>query len=359
MDAGHRHGRGQIGAGPTHNADDAGADWLSSPGEQISLARDNEPAVIQDFQGAKFGVVVPGGQPCQARKIADQNDPLGRFGADKGFDHRRWQMVPIDDQSGRQPIVSQLVPKKIRMATQHRMGAISQMGAKRRSSVDNRADLGRVGRRVTDGHSHAAGDNSGNELRRSLELRRHRDQPDLPLGGLGPQGEFFGIGRAAVSPGVRAPWTVFGRNVGPFQMNARDQRSKFRRLAAGFADGRQAGQQRFATGGGERGAKPRDAEGRQPLPDRDHLVGRKIGRVEFMPTVAINLQVDKAWRQPGQIRIGRCARPQTGDALAGGLDFDHLRRGIMTTDYFHGAFNIVAQSSRCQRPAATPFSSPK
>ena len=61
-------------------------------------------------------------------------------------------------------------------------------------------------------------------------------------------------------------------------------------------------------------------------PIGDRLVGRQVGRAEFLPAVAVDLQIDPARREPGQIAIGRIAAGQAGDSLAGDLDFDRLRR---------------------------------
>ena len=75
---------------------------------------------------------------------------------------------------------------------------------------------------------------------RTVEFGRQRDETNLLLGRLGPEIEFFGVGRAAVALRMGASRTVFGRNIRPFQMNARDQRGEFGRLAARAADRCQA-----------------------------------------------------------------------------------------------------------------------
>ena len=50
LDAGHGHGRGPIDAGIAHDADNARADRLAGPGQQIALAGDDQPAIVEDFQ---------------------------------------------------------------------------------------------------------------------------------------------------------------------------------------------------------------------------------------------------------------------------------------------------------------------
>ena len=136
LDAGHRHGRGQVDAGVTHHADNAGADRLARPGQQIALAGDDEPAIGEDFQRAKCGVVAAGRQAGKARQIADQHDAVGRFRPHKCFDNRRRKMMAIDDQAGREAIFGQLVPEIIRMAAQEGVGTIAQVRAERGARVD-------------------------------------------------------------------------------------------------------------------------------------------------------------------------------------------------------------------------------
>ena len=146
-------------------------------------------------------------------------------------------MMAVDDQGGRQPIFGQLIPEIIRMAAEHRVGAVAQMSAERGAGVDRGGDLRRVGRRVADGNAHAAGDHVGDEVGRAVELRRQRDETNLPVGRLGKQSRIPSTsGGRQWALRMGAARTVFGRNVRPFQMNARDQRVEFGRLLAGPAD---------------------------------------------------------------------------------------------------------------------------
>ena len=111
------------------------------------------------------------------------------------------------------------------------VGTIAQVRAERGAGVDRRANLRRIGRGMTDGDAHAAGDELGDERRGTVELGRQRDETNLPLGGFGQaNANSSDIGRAAVDRRDGRPRTVFGRNVGPFQMNARRPARRIRAI---------------------------------------------------------------------------------------------------------------------------------
>ena len=178
LPAGHVHGRCQIDAGKAHHVGHAHADRQRRAGQELFLTRDDQLSAGQHFHLAPGGRISARRQAGLPRDVAHQDAARGRFGADECLDHFRRQMMPIDDQARRQPVFGQLVPDVVGMAAHRAMRAVAQVRAQRRPGIHGRADLGRVGIHVADGHRDAAFHGAGNERRRLRILRRQRHQPD-------------------------------------------------------------------------------------------------------------------------------------------------------------------------------------
>ena len=76
--------------------------------------------------------------------------------------------------------------------------------------------------------------------------------------------------------------------------SGRDNSPSYRvKLPAACAGDRAHGvHDRFETGRGHRGAELRDAETRHFAHDAVDLLDREVRRAEFLPAVAVNLQID-------------------------------------------------------------------
>ena len=169
--AGHVNRRRQVDSGKPHHVGHAGADRHGGSGQQLVLPGDHQPAVGEDFQFAKLRRIPARRQTGQARQVAHQDAALGRLGPHQALHDLGRQMMAVDDQAGHQPIFGHLIPDVIGVAAQHAVRAVAQVRAQLRAGVDGRADLRRIGRRVTDRHDHAAAARAADELDRSRDTR--------------------------------------------------------------------------------------------------------------------------------------------------------------------------------------------
>src|SRR5687768_11421915 len=117
-----------------------------------------------------------------------------------------------------------------------------------------------VGARMTDGDTDAARRNAGDELRRFVELARHRQDGNPPAGRGLQSLEGVPIGPLAMFLGMSPARTVLRREERPFQMDADDVAPHLFHLLASLVDRSQAMRQTSVALRGERGAIAGDAE---------------------------------------------------------------------------------------------------
>ena len=240
-------------------------------------------------------------------------------------------MVAVDDQASREAILGQLVPDIVGVAANRAVSAVAEMRAERSASIDGGADLGRVGGGVTEGDDDASGDCAADELGRAGIFRRKRYDPNLASGGGLKLLELVPIGRAAMLGRVSAAWTIDVRDVGAFQVDAGDCVRDVRKAAAGVGDRGQAVREGREAGSGHRGAILRDTERALGGGDLGDFFARQFERAEFLPAVAVGLDVEEAGGEPGRLFVAgrligqfdarrRCGRRRFGSRLRAAFD---------------------------------------
>ena len=93
-------------------------------------------------------------------------------------------MVPIGDHTGRKTGIAELFPDVVRMAADHPMRAIAEVGAQSSSRVDGGGNLFTRGGCMSDRHRHSGRDHSANKIGRSGQLGGQSDQADAMPGNL-------------------------------------------------------------------------------------------------------------------------------------------------------------------------------
>src|SRR5580693_8421223 len=111
------------------------------------------------------------------------------------------------------------------MPGQHGMRAIADVGGKRGARANSLSDLAARRARVPDAHYHALSHHGFYKARRFGILGRERHQTDISARGVLEAMELVQIGWPGPARGMRAAWTVFGRNIGALQMESFHRRA--------------------------------------------------------------------------------------------------------------------------------------
>ncbi len=136
---------------------------------------------------------------------------------------------------------------------------------------------------------------------------------------------------------MRAARPVGRRDVRPFQVNSGHAAHDPGHGGHGPGKDGQRMQERLAAGGGHGGQKPRDPKRRHLLDDLHHGLDRRLRRAELVPPVSVDLQIDQARRDPGQIGRQRrtAGRRADFDNPIGESQLDRLTAAEMASDDFH------------------------
>src|SRR5262249_28297782 len=127
--------------------------------------------------------------------------------------------MAVNDETGPQIIIGQLLPDVVRMAINLRVRSIAKMGRKPRSGERRSGDLSRSRRSVADGDDDACGGGPFDEIYRVRPFGRERNDANTSARGVLPFLEFVPIRRARVLFRMRAARPVFGRDERPFDMD--------------------------------------------------------------------------------------------------------------------------------------------
>ena len=114
---------------------------------------------------------------CSDRRhgIGDERNPVGALRRKCGPDRNRIDMDPIDNETGRQPLIRQRRADDPRLTRAQRRHGIEQMGHAGRAIRDGLHDNGGGRLAVPDRNPHAGGRKRPDKARRNA-FRRQRDQ---------------------------------------------------------------------------------------------------------------------------------------------------------------------------------------
>jgi hypothetical protein len=140
-------------------------------------------------------------------------------------------------------------------------------------------------------------------------------------------------------------------------VDARDPPIKLGRLSVRVADRAHGVLENLESLGGYRGTNPNHAEPVHRLDDLGDLVNRQLQRAEFLPAVAVDLDIQQPGRDPGPILGRRLGRAGDGSTNAAFLDLQpHRHAGVVTSGFdFHGSLSPRKVASRRSGPKAAPI----
>jgi hypothetical protein len=83
-----------------------------------------------------------------------------------------------------------------------------------------------------------------------------------------------------------------------------------------------------------------------PVDNLGHFLGGQIGATELLAFVAVDLQIDQSWRDPGPVRragnIPHRGRAQVDDPSTDNLQLHELARQIMPADDLHNVTSLAS-----------------
>ena len=309
---------------------DAGIGLQAASGEQLVLSGEHDPSIFEqiDFEWS-FGVGAwraAGESGC----VAGDDGVLGCLGSDDGPDDAIGQVMTVGDDAGPQSRFAELFPDVVGVSSELPMGPVSEVSTESCSGIDGVDDLLGFRGGVSDGDDDTVAGDLSDEIGGPVSFGGERDESDALAGGVLQSAELVVVGCSNVFQRVGSSGSVFGRDVGTFEMATGDHGLDPIVFPAGLIDGLEACGERIEGVGDQGGAESCDARGEVRFEDFDDLFSCQRVAGEPCSSVSIDLEVEEGgcdeW--PGLvIGVGRCWADLL-DVSVGDFDRDGFERVV-------------------------------